>query len=106
MGESWADGISFPHGGRRSRGRNFAGRECWRQVMIGVPVAVAIAVFLSGVMVGVLALVAVAIRREERRFSLVGDAPDRLSRNARRLTGVGRRGGRSQYVQPTGQLVR
>ena len=51
--------------------------------MAGVVVTIAISVFLGGVMVGVLAVMAIAIRREDRRHTLVGEAPDRLSRNTR-----------------------
>jgi len=59
--------------------------------MAGFVAAVAIALFLA-VMMG-LGGVACAVRREDRRFTLLrGDAPDRLSRGARRLNGVGRRG--------------
>lgn len=50
-----------------------------------------IALFLSGVLSGVIVVVALAVRREDRRYSLTGEAPDRLSRGARRLNGVGRR---------------
>lgn len=56
--------------------------------MAGVIVAI-IALFLSGVVAGVIVVVALAVRREDRRFSLIGEAPDRMSRSARRLTGVG-----------------
>jgi hypothetical protein len=78
----------------------------WRQVMAGVLAAVGVAVFLGGIVVGVTAMIAVAIRREERGYSLTGEAPDRLSRNARRLTGVGRRGVDASYLRPVGHLVR
>jgi len=57
--------------------------------MAGFVVAVAFALFLL-VVVG-LGVVSFAVRREERRFTLVGDAPDWLTRRARRLNGVGRR---------------
>jgi protein-S-isoprenylcysteine O-methyltransferase Ste14 len=56
--------------------------------MAGVVVAV-IAVFLIGVLIGAVAAVAVAIRREDR--VLTGQEPDRLDRYARRLNGLGRR---------------
>ena len=57
--------------------------------MAGFVAAVAVALFLV-VMLG-LGAVAFAVRREDRRFTLVGEAPDRLSKGARRLNGVGRR---------------
>jgi hypothetical protein len=50
-----------------------------------------IALFICGILSGVIAVVALAVRREDRRYSLIGEAPDRLSRSARRLNGVGRR---------------
>ena len=59
--------------------------------MAGVVVAVTIALFLGGVVVGVIAVVAFSIHREDRAYTLLGDAPSRMSKNARRLNGVGRR---------------
>ena len=59
--------------------------------MAGTVVAVAVALFLAGVAVGVVMVVALAVRREDRRYSLPEDAPDLMSRSARRLNGVGRR---------------
>lgn len=38
-----------------------------------------IAIFTLGVILGVLAVVSMAIRREERRFRLDGDTPPRLA---------------------------
>jgi hypothetical protein len=55
-------------------------------------VIVTLAVFLSGVVLGVVAMVSLAVRREERRNSLFGAAPDAMARGARRLTGLGGRG--------------
>jgi hypothetical protein len=72
----------------------------------GVVVAIAIPVFLGGLVVGVIAVIAIAVRREDRRYSLAGDAPDRLSRNTRRLTGVGRRGVDAEFLRPASELVR
>jgi hypothetical protein len=65
--------------------------------MSGIEAAEAIgilAIFLGGIALGVIAIVAAAIRREEHRFSLSGAAPDVLTRGARMLTGVGSRGER------------
>lgn len=59
--------------------------------MAGVVVAVTIALFLGGVVVGVMAVVALSIHREDRAYTLSGAAPSRMSKNARRLNGVGRR---------------
>ncbi len=53
-----------------------------------------LAVFLGGIVLGVTAFVAVAIKREDRRFSLSGAAPDFLTQGARTLMRVGNRGSR------------
>lgn len=74
--------------------------------MAGAVVAIAAALFLGGIVAGVFGAVVVAIRREDRRYTLTGEAPDRLSRSARRLNGVGRRGLNTELVHPAGELVR
>ena len=51
-----------------------------------------LAVFLGGVMLGVVVIVSVASRREDRRLTLPGKAPDATSRGARYVTGAGCRG--------------
>jgi hypothetical protein len=48
-----------------------------------------LAVFLCGVTIGIVVMVAIAVRREERLFSLSGPAPGAAARGARRLTGFG-----------------
>ena len=68
-------------------------------------VVIAVAVFISGAVMGVIAVIAIAVRREDRRYTLAVDAPDRLSRTTRRLTGVGRRDLDAEYLRPSGQLV-
>ncbi len=73
--------------------------------MIGVVVAVAVALFLGGVVIGVIATIALAIRREDRRYTLIGEAPDRISRSARRLTGVGRKGLDAEFFPIASELV-
>jgi hypothetical protein len=72
-------------------------------IMAGFVVAAAAALFLT-VLVG-LGVVAFAVRREDRRFTLVGDAPDMLSRSARRLNGVGRRDLDPEFIRPVRELV-
>ena len=65
--------------------------------MNGIEAADAIAIlaiFLGGIVLGVVLLVSAAIRREERRFSLGRKAPDVLTQGARMLVGVGSRGER------------
>jgi hypothetical protein len=53
-----------------------------------------LAIFLGGIVLGVVLIVAAAIKREERRFSLSGAAPDFLTQGARILIRVGSRGER------------
>lgn len=48
-----------------------------------------LAILLGGVVIGMLATVAVSVHREDRRYSLSGAAPGLLARSARRLTGFG-----------------
>ncbi len=59
-------------------------------VVGAVPIAASI-VFVAGVIVAAMALAAWAIRREDRKLTLTGQAPDRLSGGVRRLMGVGLR---------------
>jgi hypothetical protein len=56
-----------------------------------------LAVFLGGCTLGVLAMVAVAVRKEDRLFSLSGAAPSAAARSARRLT---RFGGAGSHFRP------
>jgi hypothetical protein len=50
-----------------------------------------LAVFLGGVALGVLVIVCICIKREDRRFSLRKAAPGVAERGTRLLTGVGSR---------------
>ena len=59
--------------------------------MAGVLAVAAVALFLGGVVLGVLFVVAREIRREDCRYSLAEEAPSLMSRGTRRLTGFGRR---------------
>jgi len=73
--------------------------------MAGVVIAAA-SVFLFGIVLGVIAVVAVAVRREDRRYTLAVEAPDRMSRNTRRLTGLARRDLDAEFLRPAiGELV-
>jgi len=74
--------------------------------MAGAVVASAVAIFLGGVVMGVIAVVAIAVRREDRRYTLAGEAPDRLSRSTRRLTGLRRRDLDAEFLRPVGEPVR
>jgi hypothetical protein len=66
-------------------------------LMNGVEATVAIAIlafFLGGIVFGVLVIVSMASKREDRRRSLSGAAPDLAAQAARTLLRVGRRGDR------------
>ncbi len=101
---SWTDGDTVAHehqaGASPSPGRGhrkrdlrneLRGPEVREAIMAGVLVAVTIALFLGGVVVGIIAVVAFSVHREDRAYTLLGDAPGRMSKSARRLNGVGRR---------------
>lgn len=49
-------------------------------------------VLIGGVVIGVVVVVAIASRREDRLFSLTREAPDAMCRGVRRFTGVWTRG--------------
>jgi len=58
------------------------------------PMVIVIAVGLSlgtGLVIGIIAIVAMAVRREDRLYSLTRQAPGVAARGVRRLTGVGLR---------------
>lgn len=73
--------------------------------MSSVVVAVTVALFLGGVVTGGIAVMALAIRREDRHYSLVREAPDRISRSARRLTNVGSRGLDAEFFPIARELM-
>jgi len=54
--------------------------------------AVALVMVLAGAVIGVLAVVSLGIRREERDLSLTNDITDRVARGARRVNRVYSRG--------------
>lgn len=84
---------------KRDLREELRGMEVREAVMAGVVIAAA-AVFVFGIVLGVIAVVAVAVRREDRRYTLAGEAPDRLSRNTRRLTGLARRDLDAEFLRP------
>ncbi len=69
--------------------------------MAGFVIPITIALFLGGVVTGVITVVALAVRREDRRNTLPGAAPGRLASSARRLNGVGCRDLDTEFLQPT-----
>ena len=56
--------------------------------MVLVVIAIAV-VFGTGVLAGVMAMVAMAVRKEDGCHTLTGAPPGHLAQAARRLTGVG-----------------
>ena len=60
-----------------------------------------LAAFFGGVVLGVVAMVAVAVRREDRLYSLSGAAPGAAARGARLLT---RFGGAGEHYRPRGWM--
>jgi hypothetical protein len=56
-----------------------------------------LAIFLGGVVLGVIAMVAVSVRREDRLFSLSGAAPGAAARGTRWLV---RFGGSGEHHRP------
>src|ERR1700722_5315361 len=116
MHRSWTDGTPWPtstspaSAARRARSqqadlrKELRGTEVREAIMASV-VVIAVAVFIAGLVMGVIAVIAIAVRREDRRYTLAGDAPDRMSRTTRRLTGVGRRDLDAEFLRPVGQLV-
>jgi hypothetical protein len=58
----------------------------------GTYIFAAIALVTAGAMIGVLAVVALGIRRDDRRGAFPARANGRVARGARRVTGVGTRG--------------
>ena len=65
--------------------------------MSGIEVAAAMGIlfaFVIGIVIGVVLIISIASRREDRLFSLWGEAPDAACQGARRLVGVWVRGDR------------
>ena len=71
--------------------KELCGTDVLEAIMAGVLAVTAVALFLAGVAVGVLFVVAREIRREDRLYSLPEAAPSLMARGTRRLTGFGRR---------------
>ena len=72
--------------------KDLRGTKVLEAIMAGVLAIAAVVLFLAGVTVGVLVVVAHEIRREDRHYSLGEEAPSLTSRGTRKLTGVGSRG--------------
>lgn len=78
--------------------------EVMEAVMAGVIVPLAVTLFLSGIAVSVYVIIAIAVRCEDRAYTLVSDAPDGLARISRRLNGVGRRDLDPGFLCPATEL--
>jgi hypothetical protein len=102
VGESNSPGHSC---GQRDLRTELRGSKVLEAVMAGVVIVSAVSVFLGGVVMGVIAVIAIAVRREDRRYTLAVEAPDRLSRSTRVLIGVRRRDLDPEYLRPAGELV-
>ena len=70
------------------------------RIMVAVAIAMGL-VFGTGVVCGVIAMIAMAIRKEDRRGTLTGRSPDVVTRGVRRMTGVGLR----DIIPPAGKQV-
>jgi hypothetical protein len=57
--------------------------------MTGTYIFAAIALVTAGVVIGILAVVALGIRRDDRRGGFPARTHSRMARGARRVTGVG-----------------
>jgi hypothetical protein len=60
------------------------------RIMVAVAIGMGL-VFVTGVIAGVVLMVAIAIRREDKAWTLTGEAPYLAARGVRRLNGVGLR---------------
>jgi hypothetical protein len=113
MYRSWAERDTVAHTSQSSEGhspdrghgqRNLRNelrrREVLEAIMAGVVIISAVSIFLAGLILGVVAVIAIAVRREDRRYTLAVEAPDRLSRSTRLLTGVRRRDLDTEFLRP------
>ena len=91
----------------RSQEAVFAEHPLRRQVLEAIMAGVIVAgtLFLCGIVVGIYAVMAVAIRREDRRNTLPIAAPDRISSSTRRLNGLACRDLDQEFLRPAGELV-
>jgi len=93
--------------GSKTCGTNSAGRKLLEAVMADLVAVAALTAFVLGAIVTVLVVAAWAIRREDRRLTLTGKAPNRLFSGVRRIMGVGQRDVDAELAELiTGQLTR
>jgi hypothetical protein len=70
------------------------GREAGMGGIEVVAAMVILFAFAIGIVIGVVVIVSIASRREDRLYSLWGEAPDAACSGVRRLVGAGVRGNR------------
>jgi len=63
--------------------------------MTGMYVSAAIALVVAGAAIGILMMVCLGIKRDDRAGGFPADANDRMARAARKMTGAGARSPRS-----------
>jgi len=59
--------------------------------MIGTCVSVVIALVVAGAAIGIVVMVCLGIKRDDRPGGLMADTNDRIARAARKMTGAGAR---------------
>ena len=59
-------------------------------IVVAVGIGMALA-FGLGVILGITVMISIAVRREDRWYTLTGSPPDVVARGVRRLTGLGLR---------------
>jgi hypothetical protein len=59
--------------------------------VIGMYVSAAIALLAAGMTIGILVMVCLGIKRDDRPGGFPADAPDRIARATRKMTGAGAR---------------
>jgi hypothetical protein len=68
--------------------------------MASFEIVVSVTLFLAGVVTGLILVVAWAVRREDRRYTLAVEAPDPVSAVARRMNGLRRRDLDAEFLRP------
>jgi hypothetical protein len=73
--------------------------------MAALIAVVAICLLAAGVAAGIIGVVTIAIRREERNLTLTSQAPDNITRTGRWLNGLSVRAGRSTATGGRGKAL-
>ena len=92
---------------KRDLRKELRGLEVLEAIMADVVAVAALAAFVLGAIMTVLVVAAWAIRREDKKLTLTGKAPNRLFSGVRRVMGVGQRDVDAELARLiTEQLVR